>query len=269
MSVPGRDFTELSVIVPLKGQQAAQNPMQERDMQPLGALERPNCIQRVIVCFGIDDAQLRWFVRRHPDHSTVPLGALGHIGLGRRLDIGKQGVIVALKGLMVAGLSAKIEDQLEGANNCNCHANPVARQPVDGEHIADSCRPQNDHEKVEPSVAALQRPAPRRVIEGITQDIEADVLAVGGRGHFFFPVFGAGGGADGCLGPTDVVSDGLNGCVNVAAGCLGPTPKLGVPDGPLDFFPSLIRIISGWLVSWGCSHQFGRPGPTGGASIAY
>lgn len=245
MSANPRDFTDLAVIVPFEGKNAAKNPVPKWYLKAFITAKGSGRIDGVVVGLCIKRSKNRRFICGDADHPAVPLRTKGGVSFRRRLNIGEKGVIVPLQRLMFARLPAEIEDELQCADHCDGHASPLLKS-IDRYHVANSCRSENDHKEVENAVPALQRTAPGRVVERVSQDIEAYVCAVRDHAHFFFTGGGGVEGACGCLGPTEFPG---------ISGCLGPTERSVETDGwrgprlKLALFPrlgrsfSLIRIV--------------------------
>lgn len=267
-----RKLARLYVVMPFEGQKGTKEPVGPRDYQSLTASKAPGRVDSVIVGFCVDRPQCGRLVSSNPDHSAIPFGAEGLVCVRASLDIGQEGVVVALKDLMVTRNASEIENELHGTDYSYCHPYQMTGKAVAGKHITDSSSTENNHQKVEPASPAFERSTPRGVIQRVAQNIETDVLAARCGHHFFLPMLGGGAaGGDGCRGPTDapldVGSAVLKGLANVVDGCRGPSPKSALP-GPLGaFFSSLIRIVSDWVGQLGMKSLAGAGTPASDTRI--
>ncbi len=209
--IPTRQFTDLPVVVSTKGQDRSKHTVQKRDLEPFAPriLKGIDC---VIVGLGIDCFENGRFVCSDTHHSAMPncLLFIGWSWCG--LDVSQQVVIFTLQCLMVPRLASKVEHQLHSADHGHdCRQYPRV-QFILLEQVANCSSSKNHNRKIEHSIVAFQVSAPGRVIEGVAQNIKANVLEVL---NCHFSLFGGGVDGDagvGCLGPT---------CVP-GLGCLGP-----------------------------------------------
>lgn len=201
----GLKLRKLLVVVAVEGDEASQQPVMERDLQPLILSERSNAVEGVIVGFGINGSKRWGFIGRNSCLLGLPVRELIQGGHGLAFYLGEQLIVGTLQHLVIPCLSSEVDDQLKGANHSHTCAYPARVEIERGENVANRRRAQDDDKKVERAVPRFEVPPARRVIEGVAQDVEAQIVAV----HFLnqsFLMGGFEGGADGvtgCLGPWD------------------------------------------------------------------
>lgn len=194
-------FGQLTVPCAFKGNEAAEKPVPKWDMEPLRAGFHRGRVERIVVGLGVDGAEQGWLVGGDADHAALPASALLGGGVGVGLDVGEQQIVVALQCRVKAREATEIEDELQRTDHSDGEADPDLAHIEGRESIGRRRRSEYDDQKVEEAVPALERPPSGGVVEGVAQNIEADVLAVWGHGHFSGGGFVPGDG-DGCRGPT-------------------------------------------------------------------
>lgn len=273
------DLGLFAVVVPIEGQNASKQPVNERNRQALAITKRAYRIKRIVVGFGIERTKDWWFIRSDANHTALPLGNLILGGLGSGLDLGKQRVVVALQHLMIARLPAEVEHKLQCADHGHGHANRVLWNREGGHDVADSRGAKDYHQEVEHPVQPFERPAACGVVERVAQDIEPDVLAISCHRHFFVGGGAAGGGADGWRGPYELsgwrapsercsFDGGAMFVTNVVCGCRGPMPKAAERSAGGGFF-SVIPIVSNWLWQLGMKLPGGAGTLLGSAKVSH
>ncbi len=242
-------FPKLSVVMSLEGHESCQNAVQKRHVKPLISTEFER-INRIIVSLGVESAKHWRLLGCDANQTALPSCAVFIVCAGDGLNVCEKGVVVSLQRLMVAGLATKIKDQLQRADQRNCCANPALGNTKASKHVADcSCTKQYDR-KIEYPVHTLKSASPRRMIEGVPESIETDVLAIWGHtsgSYFCGGGFGAGAlgwrgpgpapGPDvlGCLGPSELI------CIS-RSGWRTPNSRRGVSS----FFPLIEHVSFCW-----------------------
>lgn len=243
-------FGYFFVSVAFEVEEPAGQALKPWDDKPLRrSIIRAEGIQCVIVSLGIYGTQYGRFLGRNSGQLPSPARKVIVLACPLLLDLSEQPVVVALQQLVGSGFAARIENELNGANDGYSDRRIDHLNAKSLEKIARSGRAQDDDEKIEAPSPELEGTPPRCVIERVSDGVEPQVFPfIVHCFTYFFAGAGAGGfgaGADGCLGPGPAPG------FPELVGCRGPRLLISIfPEGratPKDFFHS-IQIVSMWCV---------------------
>ena len=219
----GRSFFNGSVFVAVEGNESPEYLMVQRYNKSLITRKEGRRIEGVVVCLGIQSLQGGWLVGSDLNHPRLKLSYL--VGTDRlgAFDISQKIVIVPLELLVIPCLSTKVKNQLQGADDRYQNACNFSSKRSIIHKFADDCGASDNDGKVKNPVNSLQTPSSSRVVERISQYVEAKKFRAD---HCcYLSDLGGGGltvGATGWRGPTE-----LSGFL----GCIGPSDFLiGTPD---------------------------------------
>jgi hypothetical protein len=243
------DLRDLEVLPPVRCNEPAEQLIEHRDHEPLLRVE-VHRVNRIVVCRSIDGFQNWWLICGNAKHLSMPSCGIDLGWIRLRFCIRKKIVVGFLQDLMISGLSAEIEDELKCTYDRNRSTNPLRSNSNAFRKIAEGRGTENHYQEIEGPVHPLQRTTPRRVVERVSQDVEADEVRV--LLHLALYFFGGGAGWAGCLGPTWVPGDGRELTATGAAGWRGPALLIEIAsvvrhtrrsNPPRSFFP-VIEIVS-------------------------
>lgn len=249
-------LSALAVVVSVESEDAAEQTMMQRDVKSFASIKSLCGVQGIIVGLCINCSQERWFIGSNADHLTLPYSALIRGRGNLDLDLSQERIVVPLKDLVVSGLPTKIEYELQCSNEGNGCSIPSRINAQCGEKIADSGGPQEHDEEVKSPVPTLKRATAGRVVEGIAEHVEANVLAV--LDHYQGFPFGGLIGVDGvgCLGPTvEPGCAGWRGPIEWIE-MVGPGGVISTPSTIFSF--SDIECVSFWVGLKGMTGTGGR-----------
>lgn len=247
MLAPVLNFAQLLVLRPTERAEATQQAVVPRDLKSF-ASEYFHGVGRLVVGEGIKSPQDGRLLTCDTDHPAEPARTNVVAIVEGPLDVSQKGVVVALESLMIPGLPTEVKNQLQRPHDSDRQADIGLTNSKSFENIPNRSGPKDNYDEVEYPVPSLQGPASCCVIESVSQDVEADVFAIGNHSYFF-----GGGGAEGigCLGPTLV--PGPDGCLgprerSIITGCRTPmelTPDLKSRRSTITAIrsPSLLLVI--------------------------